>query len=298
MNRFSKSLKEYFGKLWPVLISICCSIFFAFITKNTNKVWLYLLSFTPIIFGFVLYYILLNKRIFYNEEINHTMLSHLNEMRRIAHNFPERNNDVGRFKQTMTRMCDLVCTTIVGDKNEIKNCSEFCVVIYFVYGDIQDENSYRLIQIAHDNSLLGEKYYEILENNRLLENNQIKLKDNSSYYTIFKAYIKDDNHQAKIITKANVRKKAKKGEFQSTFVNLPNFGYSKIPYNSSCVLPILPFHNTNKCGNEMQGYMAILSTRKKAFKDSGIKNKDFESFLESVSGLLHKICTKDQSKDK
>lgn len=261
---------------------------------------MWFVAFFLIVIGFIIHYILTTQSVFYYEKRNNQMVTNLNKIRRLAHDFPEDNIDESRFKQDITKICNYVCQTIIGINDQVKNCREYCVVVFFVSGANQrDEDSYNLVPIAHDNSVMGNYYYKLLEKNILSGyKHRIALKDNSSFYTVYKAYIKEKTHQAEIVTKENVKKKAKRGEYQSTFVNLPDFGYSRIPYNSSCVLPILPFHNTNKIGNEMQGYLAIMSNKKKAFRDNVIEDTDFASFLESVSGLLYKVCTKDKSKDK
>lgn len=217
------------------------------------------------------------------------MVCSIKKLRDFENKFPQDNTDGDRFAQTIVDVCDSVCQTIIGNGKEIEVCRDYSVVVYLGVkadsGKIEDFSP-----LYSDNSKMSESYMKEYGANIL------SLKDNTSFNEVYNAYCVKSPHTPKIITVSNVKKKIQKGKFHSTLLR-NGVGIKRFPYNSSCVFPILPFHNGRK-GNEMQGYVSIMSNRRYAFKDSGINNRDFSHYLETVSGILYNICIKDKSKDK
>ncbi|MBR4350524.1 MAG: hypothetical protein IKP99_07345 [Bacteroidales bacterium] len=285
----SKSLKDYIEKMWPEIIGISCSIITYSLSQDAlNVLWaIFIIVFTLIACFFIRYFVS-RKKSFFNEKTNHLMVYSIKQLREHEKDFPEGNNDCDKFAQTMVDICDSVCQTIIGEDREIDECTDYCVVVYLgvqtAPNRIEDFSP-----LYSDNSKMSESYINKY-------GGQIfSLKDNTSFNEVYNAYCKRSPHTPRIITTSNIKKKIQNGRFHSTLL-ANGVGYKQFPYNSSCVFPILPFHNDRK-GNEMQGYVSIMSNRRCAFKDSGITNKDFNHYLESVSGILYDICIKDKSKD-
>lgn len=286
--KVNKPLRKTWEIGWPLLLGIIMTIILTdYIIEKQGIGWSIVESIITLIIVLFLYY--LYERCWAvnpicNEMSDYKLISNIKNLRDLVYEFPENNEDPAIFQRTLNEICNSVCKTIVGDES-INDCTDYCVVIYFVIGDDKV-----LLPIQHDDSKMGNEYVELIMNNK--DKTKILLEQNTSYKKVYEEYIK--KHRVFIANVSNVRSKAKDGSYQTSIKNFKGVGYKNIPYNSSCISPILPFHNKRN-GDEMQGFISIMSTKANAFKDKGIGNIEFERYLEFVSGLVYKVCVRNKS---
>lgn len=278
-----ESILDYFGQIWPETLgligSIILTIFFGDI-----KYWAIPLAITPMVVCFPIHHYIRKKKKNVMKEISkYQFVTNLNEIRKKAHHFPVDNEDNDLFANTIVDICKYVYDALanVDEKTKTIGYSKYCVVV-----SLLDDNL-SLIPIYHDYHEMAKDYFDKLPDN-------IRLCDNSPYQEIYDSYI-NPPHLPQIKITSNVKKKVETGDYSTSFTSTKKVGIANLPYESSCILPILPFFNPRK-GDEMQGFLAILSESSNVFPDNSDEiNKELESLFESVSGYLYKVCTNNKS---
>lgn len=269
-----KSIKIFFRLYWiNIFLFVCGGLSTLPIDSNWCKL---IIIFVAIIVAIPIHHFFIEKpRKKYITNDNQTfMVTRLNIIRKLAYNHNNLTDDNDK-----TAICVSICNEIYNtvslkEINESKyyGSMEYCVVISL----LQSNNiSFKPIYCSNENPIFDSFY------NSDTFKISMRLSENSLYNKIINEYNK--NHNPIIITKSNI-----KGDstIRSSLRNVKGLEYSKIPHNSVCIFPILPFHNVRN-GTELRGFVSIYAKNNDAFKES--TNKEFESYLESVSSYIHKI---------
>lgn len=283
---------EAINLIWPDLLALAGSIIYS--SFNEIKGWSILLAYLPfIIVCPIRIFFSLKKRKVLDESPNFTVS---NEIRRLVHLVDQSAVDVENGKMDKNKfdrqrvsnintICEKVYNTMAGidettgTKGDRK---EFCVIASLVE---EDKDKMYIVPMFNDNMSMAHDYMSIVQEKRLL------MEQNTIYNKIYDNYL--NSKRPTIITTSNIKQKIRDGEIRSSITSIQGIGLKKFPYNSSCVFPILPFHNPKK-GTEMQGYVTILSKKHNAFGDNNLGtvevcNKEFNSYLETLSGYYYKI---------
>lgn len=218
------------------------------------------------------------------------LVTQLNKIRKEAHNFPVENKDNNVFIRSMDSICKSVYYALanVNEKKKTIGYSKYCVIVSLIEGS---KDNASINPLYSDNGEMAIKYFD-----KIPDNYRIRLCDNSTYQEIFDTY-SNPPHEPKIILTPRIKKKIKDGTCSSSFATIKNVGVLNMPYESSCILPILPFFNKRE-GNEMQGYLVILSEDPDIFPETSDEmNEELKQFLESISGYLYKVCINNKSSE-
>lgn len=294
-NKIIEKSKEVISLIWPDLLALAGSIIYS--SFNEKNGWSILWAYSPfIVVCPIRIFYLIKKRKVLDESPNFTVS---NEIRRIVHlvdqsaaNVEKGKMDENQFKRqrvsNINTICEKVYNTMagigetMGTKGDRK---EFCVIASLVEEAEADKDKKYIVPMFNDNMSMANEYMSIVYEKKLL------MEQNTIYSRIYDNYL--NSKKPTIITTSNIKQKIRDGEIRSSITSIRGIGLKKFPYNSSCVFPILPFHNPKE-GTEMQGYVTILSKKRNAFGDNNLGtvevcNTEFNSYLETLSGYYYKI---------
>lgn len=283
------TIKDYFSQIWPEITGVCCSILFTILTNKTNISigWVILISLSPWFFVFPFHHWLRTKKKQVTQHMvsgnNNCAISCLNEMRRISHKYPSDNTDYDRLNKDMTEMCEQVFRTLAqfDDKYRTIGYDKYCVFVSLL--DKKNNNDILINPLYRNHSEWSDSIFKKIPTPQ-------RLKDNSPYEEIYYSY--RDYKKPKIIMTSHIKNKLADGKYRSSYAN--QVGLHHLPYDSSCVIPILPFHN-DRNGDEIQGFLTVVSEMPDAFSKDA-HNREADAYFETVSGFLYKICVKTKIK--
>ncbi len=291
MKKLIENIKEYLSLIWPDILALTGSIILFYTGKD--NFWGILWALSPFIVFFPIRVWIIRKRKVIKDS---PRLSVLNEIRRIVHSVDllgknmqagkvdKKDFDVNRVKN-INLICEKVYNTMAGiseSTGTISGSEDYCVIVSLV----ETSGNEKYIRPMYDDCMkMAIDIKRVVPDRMLMAENTIYKKIYDNYY---------HSKKPTIITTANIKQKINNGRIHSSITQVNGIGYSNFPYNSSCVFPILPFHN-QRIGDEMQGFVTILSKQKNVFGDNNlgsieINNKEFQSYLETLSGYYYKIC--------
>lgn len=281
---FKTKLKDYISKIWPELVGVACSLIAGLLYRcEIRDILVFFISLSPWVIVFPLHGWLRKRgeKVIQSmvSGVNNCALSCLKTMKKISHDYPSENEDNTVLKTEMTKMCEEVFRTLANQNDEYKTIGydKYCVFVSL----IDQNNSGELIikPLFRNHSDWSDAVFDKMPKCNRLD-------DNSPYKVIYDSY--KNLKKPKIVMHSHIKEKIKNGKYKSTYAN--EVGLNNLPFDSSCILPILPFHNQRR-GDEIQGYLTVVSEQSDAFKEN-IRNKESEAYFEIVSGYLYKICIK------
>lgn len=204
---------------------------------------------------------------------NINMPKHLLAIQRAVESFITDKNrwNKSSYMEVMQEVCDRIRDFYIGLGDETIGYENFSISIKEVQGEDDD---LQIREICRDTSAFSQ--------NRIIDfvRKPYPLRKNTPFNEIVKKYMLDK--KADIFVESDVHYRLELGDYRCT--RAEEIGYTRVPYKSVCVSPILPLYNP--AGTKIRGFICADADKINCFPKDNPTNTIFH---ECVSGIIYKM---------